>query len=254
MKRVLSLILLTVVSGLTTFAQIPELARPATPQNSLVFSFRPDMSLVDRIAFSGYEEANQHVNNPDVIFIGDSITQFWYVINPDFFDNNEFICRGIGGQTSLAMLSRFYQDVVRNNPKVVVIMIGTNDVAQNDGAIKDENYLDNIAAACDIARHNGIKVILCSIPPCDGFSWNKNVDPVTDIARLNAKLEAYADVNDIQYVDFFPVLSNGKGGLKDDYTVDRCHPTGAAYSAMERVIVKEINMALGNDINYYVTE
>lgn len=253
MKKIISILFFTGVC-LTSFAQIPQLARPATPQNELVFAFRPGMSVVDRIAFDGYAEANKHVNDPDVIFIGDSITQFWYVINPDFFDNNGFICRGIGGQTSLAMLSRFYQDVVRNNPKVVVIMIGTNDVAQNDGVIKDENYLDNIAAACDIARQNGIKVILCSIPPCDGFSWNDKVDPVTDIARLNGMLESYAAEKDIQYVDFFPVLSNGKGGLKDDYTVDRCHPTGVDYNAMELVIVKEINKALGNDVNYYVTE
>lgn len=253
MKRGISILFFLCIC-LTSFAQIPELARPASPQNELVFSFSPGMSLVDRIAFAGYAEANKYVNDPDVIFIGDSITQFWYVINPDFFDNNGFICRGIGGQTSLAMLSRFYQDVVRNNPKVVIIMIGTNDVAQNDGAIKDENYLDNISAACDIARQNGIKVILCSIPPCDGFSWNDKVDSVTDIARLNGMLESYAAEKDIKYVDFFSVLSNGKGGLKDEYTVDRCHPTGKAYSAMERVIVKEINKALDNDVKYYVTE
>ena len=228
---------------------------PSSPQNALHFSFGgPDRSVVDRIMYTGYAEANTHVTETDALFIGDSITQNWYTFHHDFFDKNGFIARGIGGQTSISVLCRFYQDVIKNNPKLVLIMIGTNDVAQNDGIISDENFLDNVFAMCDMAKANGIKVLLCSIPPCDNLSWNQNVTPATDIPRLNGRLQEYAAAEGIQYVDYFSILSNGQGGMKDEYTSDRCHPTPLGYTLMEQLAVKEINKALGTDKDYFVTQ
>ena len=229
---------------------------PASPQNALQFSFGSfggNRTVVDRIMYTGYAEANTHVSETDAVFIGDSITQNWYSFHHDFFDKNGFIARGIGGQTSISVLCRFRQDVVQNHPKLVLIMIGTNDVAQNDGIISDENFLDNVASMCDLAKANGIKVLLCSIPPCDNLSWNQEVTPGTDIIRLNGKLKEYAASEGIQYVDYYSALSNGKDGMKDEYTSDRCHPTPLGYNVMERVAVQAINKALNTSKDYFVT-
>lgn len=227
---------------------------PASPQNALKFAFKPDMKFVDRVMYGAYAEANANVTSTDVVFIGDSITQNWYTFHHDFFDLNGFLARGIGGQTSISVLCRFRQDVIKNNPKVVALMIGTNDVAQNDGVIADENYIDNVVAMCDQAKANNIHVLLCSIPPCDLLGWNQEVKPGPEIIRLNKILKEYADATDgITYVDYFPVIGNGKDGLKDEFTTDRCHPTAEAYCEMERHIVKEIQKVLGTDKEYYVT-
>lgn len=208
---------------------------------------------VTKVAYYMYEDANACSPEADVIFIGDSITQNWYSFHPGFFDNNGFLARGISGQTSISVLCRFQQDVIKHNPKVVVMMIGTNDVAQNDGAISNESYLDNIASICTLAKANGIKMLLCTIPPCDAFRWNKSVTPAPRIAELNGKLKAYADANKIQFVDYYSVLDNGKGGLIEDYTYDHCHPLPKGYCAMERVIAKELKKALGKKTDFYVT-
>ncbi|HEY6915183.1 MAG TPA: GDSL-type esterase/lipase family protein, partial [Paludibacter sp.] len=64
-----------------------------------------------------------------VVFIGNSITQGWKETRPDFFSKNPYICRGISGQTTPQMLVRFRQDVISLQPKVVVILAGTNDIA-----------------------------------------------------------------------------------------------------------------------------
>lgn len=210
-------------------------------------------TIVDKVAYNGYAESNSYVTETDAVFIGDSITENWYTFHHDFFDKNNFIARGIGGQTSITILCRFRQDVVKLHPKLAIIMCGTNDVAQNDGEMDYEDLLDNIAAMCDQAKANGIKVLLCSITPCDKFSWNQEAVPGPEIIKINGMIKDYADAEGIQYVDYFSVLSNGKDGMVDEYTSDRCHPTPLGYNVMERYIVKEINKALNNNKEYFVT-
>lgn len=183
MKRLLSIVLLATVLSATSYAQPqnpggqqppqgprPMMTRPnvepASPQNAMhapILPFRK--TIVEKVAYNAYEESNSYVSGADVVFIGDSITENWYTFHHDFFDKNNFIARGIGGQTSITILCRFRQDVVKNNPKLAIIMCGTNDIAQNDGPMEYEDLLDNIAAMCDQAKANGIKVLLCSIPP-----------------------------------------------------------------------------------------
>lgn len=255
MKKILSVTVLMTLVSMSSFAQLPgQEMLPPSPQNTIHFVYGASTNYVERIAYDAYEEANAAAGDAGVVFIGDSITQNWYAFHRTFFDRNGFLARGISGQTSIEILCRFRQDVVKHNPKVVVMMIGTNDVAQNVGAISDECYLDNVASACDIAKANGIKMLLCSIPPCDFFPWSPELTPVTDIVRLNGKLQAYAAENGIQYVDFFSILNNGRNGMIEEYTSDHCHPTPAGYNIMERFVVNEINKALGTDTDYFVTK
>jgi len=100
-------------------------------------------TLMDWAHLKFYQESNEELkklNDPKrVVFMGNSITQQWSVFNKDFFSNNPFVNRGIGGQTSPQMLVRFKPDVVNLNPKSVVIMAGTNDIARNTGPIAIKN-------------------------------------------------------------------------------------------------------------------
>jgi len=231
----------------------PGFFKPSSPQNAINFTYGAEKNFFERVSYSAYEEANKSVSQADVVFIGDSITQNWYAFHHDFFDKNGFLARGISGQTSIELLCRFRQDVVKHSPKVVLLMIGTNDVAQNVGAITDECYLDNVASMCDLARANGIKMLLCSIPPCDFFPWSPELKPGPDIVRLNSKLHEYADACGIQFVDYYSVLNNGSDGMISEYTSDHCHPTPLGYNVMERFAVGEINKALGTETDYFVT-
>ncbi|MDO5442555.1 MAG: GDSL-type esterase/lipase family protein [Bacteroidia bacterium] len=250
---ILSALLLAVSFSSFAQSQRPQPA-PASPQNTIHFVYgQGDSTFVGRVCYSAYAEANAAAGDADVVFIGDSITQNWYAFHHGFFDNNGFLARGISGQTSIEILCRFQQDVVKHHPKVVVMMVGTNDVAGNVGTISDECYLDNIASACAIAKGNGIKMLLCSIPPCDFFFWSQDIKPGARIISLNEKLKAYAVENDIQYVDYFAVLNNGADGMIAEYTSDHCHPTPLGYNVMERLVVNEINKALGTETDYFVT-
>ena len=153
--------------------------------------------------FGRYAEANAAIEqSPDVAFMGNSITDNWARMDPDFFAKNNFVGRGISGQTSSEMLVRFRRDVIDLKPEAVVILSGTNDVAQNNGYIPPENTLGNIISMCALAKANGIKVILCSITPTSKFGWRPEIEPAQKIRDLNKMIEAYAKANKIHFLNY----------------------------------------------------
>ena len=178
---------------------------------------------------------------PKVVFMGDSITELWARQRPDFFAPNNYLGRGIGGQTTSEMLVRFRQDVIELHPAYVALMVGTNDVAENNGIISLENMLDNIISMCELAKVNQIEVLLCSVTPCKQYSWRKEVDPQTKIPAFNALMKAYADQTEgVTYVDYFSALTDGNNACKAEYTVDNCHLTNAGYEVIEAIIQQYI--------------
>lgn len=211
----------------------------------------------DWAKFYRYEKLNAEVLasgvRPDAVFMGNSITQNWAKYNPDFFKNNNFLGRGIGGQTTSHMLVRFRRDVIELNPRVVVIMAGINDIALNNGKITHENILNNIKSMCELAKLHKIKVILCSVTPAAAFRWRPNVDfvPGDEIIRLNAMIEKYAKANKIPYVDYHSKLVDEQKGLKIGYQKDSAHPNSLCYAeVLEPTILPVINKVIKTKHNY----
>lgn len=176
--------------------------------------------------------------------MGNSITDNWLKFRPDFFKGNNFAGRGISGQTTYQMLARFHSDVVALQPKAVAILAGINDIAQNSGPIELENILGNIISMCDIARANGIIPLICSILPCDRFSWRPDLKPAPVVIELNRMLKEYADSQDIEYVDYHVLMADENGALKDGLSKDRCHPYPDAYKPMEEAVLASLNKVL----------
>ena len=198
----------------------------------------------DWALYSRYAGANDTITvAPKAVFMGNSITENWLKFHPDFFKNNGYAARGISGQTTYQMLARFHNDVVALNPKVVVILSGINDIAQNSGEISLENIMGNIVSMCDIARANGIVPVLCSILPCDYFSWRKDLKPAPLVVEMNKLIKSYADANGLEHVDYYSSLADGNGALKEGLSKDRCHPYPDVYFQMEEKVVKAIDKA-----------
>jgi len=205
-------------------------------------------TLTDWAHLKKYEQSNSElkkINEPDrVVFMGNSITEGWSNFNKDFFINNPFVNRGIGGQTTPQMLIRFKPDVVNLNPKAVVILAGINDIAENTGPVTIENIAENIISMAEIAKANEIKVFICSTLPAIDFPWSPGMDPGPKVVKLNSILKNYCDSNNIPYVDYFSAMSDEKGELKvPEYTTadDLVHPNLAGYKVMEKIILKALN-------------
>jgi lysophospholipase L1-like esterase len=225
---ILLIALATVLAGATGFAQKS-----------------PDWPNLGR-----YREANSKLAAPApgenrVVFMGDSITDAWPRKLPEFFKSNPYIGRGISGQTSPQMLLRFRADVIALQPKVVVILAGTNDLAENTGPISPEEILGNITSMTELAKANGIKVVLASVLPASVFGWRRELgDPSERIISLNAMIRAYADKAGCVYLDYHTPMANEAKGLKKEYAQDAVHPNKAGYEAMAPLAEKAISEAL----------
>lgn len=176
-----------------------------------------------------------------VVFLGNSITQGWREKRPEFFDEHGFVGRGINGQTSSEMLVRMRQDVIDLHPQVVVILAGTNDIAQNNGYISLEHILGNIISMCELARANHIQPVLCSLLPARRFYWTDRIpDAPVLIEKMNAMIREYAQANGIPFVDYWSKMAAEDGGLLPGLSDDDVHPTPAGYQIMEPLILQTL--------------
>lgn len=197
-----------------------------------------------------YAEANAALPAPAkgekrVVFIGNSITDGWPNAHPDFFKSNNYVGRGISGQTSPQLLSRFRQDVINLKPVAVLINIGTNDVAQNTGPYNEEFTLGNIMSMAELADANGIKVILSSVTPAGEYPWRKEIKDVPQkIMSLNAKIKAYAKEKGFSYIDYFSVMCDENNALKSNLGTDGVHPNEEGYKIMEATAKKVIDKVI----------
>ena len=213
---------------------------------SMIFS---GYSQQDWFGFNRFRADNERIvlsgELPEVVFMGNSITEYWAFYHPDFFKEHNFCGRGIGGQTSAQMLVRFTSDVLNLRPKAVVIMAGTNDVAHNDYWVTPDQVVDNIVAMCNLARANGIVPIISSIPPCASFVWRPEIENAAQtIVKINENLKAYADAHNIVYVDYHAALSDEHNAFPKKLSEDGCHPNPDTYFIMEELVLKAIGEAL----------
>ncbi|MDG2166710.1 MAG: GDSL-type esterase/lipase family protein [Opitutales bacterium] len=219
---------------------------------SSTLSAKERVQVVDYAKIERYQEANEALpelrrGEKRVVFMGDSITAAWVKKRPEFFTDNNFVGRGISGQVTHQMLLRFRSDVIDLQPQVVVILAGTNDIAQNSGPVTLEAVAANIKSMAELAQQNGIQPILCSVLPAKDYPWRAGKDPLSNIPKLNALIEAYALQNNIPYIDYFSAMEDGHGGMKvPEHTAatDLVHPNTNGYAEMEAMLKPVIDAAL----------
>ena len=198
-----------------------------------------------------YRDADSQLRPPAagdnrVVFFGDSITDSWKL--DDSFPGKQYINRGIGGQTTPQMLVRYRRDVVDLQPKVVVILAGTNDIAGNTGPMRNEDIEANFASFAELARVHNIRVVYSSILPVHNYT-DRAKDffaqrPQARILALNEWLKDYCAKNKIVYLDYFSALVDDKGMLKKDLADDGLHPNTAGFKVMAPLAEAAIEKAL----------
>lgn len=196
---------------------------------NLRFYAKENKALSEQIPMSGH-----------VVFMGNSITEFWKDLRPEFFSENPYLDRGISGQTTPQMLLRFRQDVIDLQPKAVVILAGINDIAENTGPTTVETIFGNIVSMVQLAQANDIQVILCSVLPAAAFPWNPNINPKEKIIQLNDLLSSYAKKHQLPYVNYYEAMVMDGKSLNSAYAEDGVHPNKKGYAVMEPLVEKAI--------------
>ncbi|MFC1494290.1 GDSL-type esterase/lipase family protein [Thermodesulfobacteriota bacterium] len=217
-----------------------------------------DWNQLSRYQIENQELKSQPYNPKRVVFMGDSITDFWKLA--EYFPGKPYVSRGISGQTTPQMLVRMYPDVIVHKPAAMVVLAGINDVSQNTGPSTAEMIEQNIMAMTDIAKHNDIKVILCSVLPINDYAFIKMKagaklpsyikEPVTathppeDVLKLNDWMKSYAKKVDAIYVDYFNAMVDDKGFLRENLSEDGIHPNAEGYEIMTKIVGEAIDKAL----------
>ncbi len=236
---------------------------PAWPKGCARFAGEEKTACFDAVAsdfggFYRYAAANAALGAPKarearVVFFGDSITDNWS--KPDyggFFPGKPYVNRGIGGQTTAQMLLRFRADVLELQPKAVVILAGTNDIAGNAGPVTLDQVQDNLASMAELARSHGVRVVLASLLPVSDDKQDANGQaltrtrqrPTASIRELNRWLAAYAAKNGHGYLDYFAATADANGLLLPAIGDDGLHPNARGYAVMAPLAEKAIAEAL----------
>jgi lysophospholipase L1-like esterase len=205
-----------------------------------------------------YHDANASVQPPAktekrVVFMGDSITDGWQ--QPQyggFFPGKPYVDRGISGQTTPQMLIRFRPDVIALQPKVVVILAGTNDIAGNTGPMTLDQIEGNLQSMSELAHANKIRVVLASVMPVSNYGHDRDGKPIDvrdrrppeKIVELNKWIKSYAESHGDIYLDYFSAMVDDKGLLKADISNDGLHPNAKGYAIMGPLAETAIAQAL----------
>ena len=179
-----------------------------------------------------------------VVFFGNSITEGWAPFFAKMFPGKPYIGRGISGQTTPQMLVRFRQDVIALEPKVVVILAGTNDIAGNTGPATLEMIQDNLKSMVELAQANGIRVVLSSVLPVQQYRWKPELEPAPTIVTLNAWIREYARTHHSIYVDYHSAMADPEQGMRPELSGDGVHPNEAGYRVMAPLVERAIAEAL----------
>jgi lysophospholipase L1-like esterase len=195
----------------------------------------------------GSEDAEVKPPRPDeqrVVFLGDQITELWQSADGQFFPGKPYLNRGISGQTTAQMLIRFRQDAISLKPKVVVIQGGSNDLAGVMGPATEGTMAENFMSLAELAKVNGIRVVLASVTPVsDAFKNQTSLRPQGKIIGLNSWIKNYAAESGSVYLDYYSTLAEGRN-FKKELTVDGLLPNDAGYKVMATLAEQAIAEAL----------
>jgi len=255
MCRIIAVVVLLVSSA--SFAQQPAPSIPSTGfpgidqyRASRVAIYTDDFGELKR-----YREADSALAAPKagenrVVFLGDSITDYWKLA--DYFAAKPYVVfnRGIDGQSTSQMLVRFRQDVIDLHPAVLIVLAGTNDVAGVTGPTRNEDIEANYTSMAELARLHHIRVVFASLLPANNYTEDAKesfaLRPRERLLALNTWLKDYCAKNRFVYLDYFSAMVDDKGMLKRDLSDEGLHPNASGYKIMAPLAEKAIARAMAN--------
>jgi lysophospholipase L1-like esterase len=178
------------------------------------------------------EDVSLESDRSRVVFMGDSITDYWNKPSSGkFFSNRHFVNRGIAGETSSEMLLRFRRDVINLHPSTVVLLAGTNDLTLPRASATQVE--ENLQTMSELARGHGARVVIASLLPLgQGKASDGRYAHPEQIFEINKWAKSYCKEIGCTYLDYFSSLANADGSLRQELTSDGVHPNAQGYLVM----------------------
>lgn len=164
------------------------------------------------------------------LFLGDSITEGFNL--EKYFPGRDFVNHGISGFSSAEVLDAMHEGWFKNQPDVVFLCIGTNDLARD---YDEAETLDNIRQLVGKIREyspEGIRIYLTSLFPTRHNPPRENAV----IDNLNLKIHGLTREESINYLHLNPFFKDENGKLKRNFTEDGLHLNQEVYSNWKKLI------------------
>jgi lysophospholipase L1-like esterase len=248
-SKLVSVIIILILTGSITLSAQNKVPKPTQEQMDTWKKAEEERLHNDWANLGRFRDDNKKIGIPvagekRIVFMGNSITEGWSRVDSDFFSGKSYVNRGISGQTTPQMLVRFRPDAINLKPAVIVILAGVNDIAGNTGPSTLDMIEDNLASMVDLAKVNGIPIVLSSVLPAFDFPWRPGMQPAEKVVQLNAWIKNYAEKNGCIYLDYFTPMADERNGLKKELTYDGVHPNLSGYKIMEPLVESAIQKAL----------
>lgn len=188
------------------------------------------------------KNANEFKQKENIVFLGDSITEIYPI--EEIYDDLPIIKSGTSGYTTNDILEKMDSLLYQYNPSKVVLLIGTNDIMEDESDERVEETIKNIKKITKEIKINrkNIKIYIESIYP---VNRNMKKEMVADrnnetIQKINKEVKIYCDKNNITYINMYDKLTDEDGNFNKKYTYDGLHPNTLGYAKITRVLTPYI--------------
>ncbi|MDD4761259.1 MAG: GDSL-type esterase/lipase family protein [Bacteroidaceae bacterium] len=191
---------------------------------------------------------------PEVVFVGDSITEYWCCEHPDFFQRNNFLVHGVCGETSQNILQRFQTDATDGAIPIIALLCGINDFTEPQNINVESKIIHNITAMCDEAFLSGARIIISALIPCVAIPWAPHIPNLSEkIVCLNACLRSLSRQRHLPFADYHTAMALPDNSMRPEFTNDGCHPNSEGFCVMESIIIRQIELLTNRTNTYYIT-
>ena len=190
-----------------------------------------------------YRELNQiSVIEPDIIFIGDSIIEY-YPLQELLGTTKTIVNRGIRGYQTGLLLDNLDAHLYGDAVDQIVLLIGTNDIGKDIPMSQALNNLESVIQT--ISRDYPLSQIkLVSILPVNEGEDFKQTVYIRTNEKIKAWNQAYQDLAtsymQVEYIPVFDSLLDEAGQLKPTYTTDGLHLSVSGYQVLSSSLRKHI--------------
>jgi lysophospholipase L1-like esterase len=219
---------ITLLLSLLFLSVYPASSQTAAPANAAAADFAQ---------LARYREANKGAS-AKVVFLGDSITDYWGSRSGTWFQHPEWVNRGIGGQTTAQLLLRERKDALALHPKAIVLEGSGNDMRLGWSS---EEIRDNLLTMGELAQAHHVAVFVAKMTPvCDCYRPLTGLRTVERIRELNTLLETMCKEHHWTLIDLWTPLAGPDGLMQKSLTVDGVHPNDAGYALLAPVVEKAL--------------
>lgn len=204
----------------------------------MIETTRPELEAYQEERLAKFVGENEKPNKGQIVFAGDSITEF-FALKKYLGRDLPLVNRGIAGTDSVWLLDHLKEQVLELEPSKLVLLIGINDIGR---AYPIQEIVNRISDIVMTVRQESLftEIYLLSVLPVSERPEHSSKVKIRNNATVRELNQQLAVLPGVTYVDLYDYLTDAQEQLNDTYTTDGLHLSPQGYQVLAEPIKKEI--------------